>query len=64
MSVRLKFAVKDKSEDGRQIHLQPAAGDGFEASGAGVINLYMASPEVARQLEPGKEYFVDISPAS
>lgn len=48
------YAVVDGSEENKKF---------FAATPSGSINLGTINPEAAAQFEPGKEYYVDFTPA-
>jgi hypothetical protein len=69
--VRCKFVCVSKTECGDTVHIymQPVY-DGskenkefFKYTPGGEISLNVVNPEAAKQIEQGKEYYIDISPA-
>jgi len=79
MSVRAKFkctAITTQESDGKvfskQVFFQPVYSSDPEsenhswsqATPAGSLNMTITNPSAFNQFESGKEYFLDISPAS
>ncbi len=71
MSVRAKFKCESKTltVNGAQVTLVPVTTGSkeneefFKYTPYGKLEVGTINPEAAKQIEPGKEYYIDISPA-
>ena len=71
MSVRAKFTVKSVThyQNGANVLLEPVTGGSkenesfYKYTPGGKIELSTINPEAAKQFVPGKEMYVDFSPA-
>lgn len=72
MNVRAKFkcdSITITVNNGRSITMTPVYGDTpenksfWKATPSGEIKLYVVNEAAAVQFEPGKEYYVDFTPA-
>jgi hypothetical protein len=69
MKVRAKFICDDKEDTGEGFNLiMSAVVDGsaeneqfFKFTPGGSLTLYTVNPAVAEAIEPGKEYYIDIT---
>jgi hypothetical protein len=67
--VRAKFVCSYKNSSENDISLSPVYSGSeenkafFSATPGGRIDLFIINPEVAKQFERGKEYYVDFTPA-
>jgi hypothetical protein len=69
--VRAKFKVRSKTEFEQgtfSIEMFPVCGDSeenkkfFKWTPCGELKLQTVNPDAAKNLEPGKEYYIDITP--
>lgn len=72
MKVRCKFKCVSKTEiegNGTSVTLEPVSSGSeenekfFKYTPSGDINLGILNPAAAEQFEPGKQYYVEFSPA-
>ena len=71
LAIRCKFVCTKKEESDRcaSILMVPVYSGSeenkkfFESTPSGGIELGVVNPEAAKQLEEGKEYYIDITPA-
>lgn len=72
MSVRLKFHCWDKQsylDESYSIQMQPCYSDSpenkefFKATPGGILSFSCVNPAAAAQIEKGKSYYIDITPA-